>query len=323
MGISESETALDATSRLEAYRLMLRTRAFDEHCAEILEAGRPLPHFHSGIGQEALSVGGVMALRGDDSLIYTHRGIGQLLAKGVSMREAVCDLEMVEGGTNGGIGSVMHVSRPDIGVHGREGVFGTRFGMAVGLALASQLRGLDQVTMCFYGEAAGARGPMYEAMNMAVLWNLPIIFVAENNGWSFTSRTEWLYPEGRMSNVWRGFDIPVEVIDGNDVDVVYGAAAKAVARARTGSGPSVLEGMTYRMDPHIWYDKAEYQPAEELKKWSEKDPLAITRERLLGDGTEPAAFEAEAAHAKSEVEAAFDFAASVPAPEWTGEVVEV
>jgi acetoin:2,6-dichlorophenolindophenol oxidoreductase subunit alpha len=269
---------------ISLYRTMLVSRGFDERCAELLARGEPVPHFHSGVGQEALMVGAVAPLRPDDQILYTHRGYGHLLAKGVPLHEIALDTFMKSGGTNEGFGGVMHVNRLDLGVPGREGVFGTRFGIAAGLALACQRRALDQVVVCFYGEAAGARGALYEAMNMAVLWRLPLVFVAENNGWSFSSRTEWLFPEGRMSRVWRGFEIPVEVIDGNDLEAVYGEISTAVERARSGQGPSVVEGLTYRVDPHIWWDDAAYQPTPEIEQWRASDPVARTRERLLATG---------------------------------------
>lgn len=275
------QSALSTPDYLGIYRNMLLSRGFDEHCTRMLRDGKMVPHFHSGVGQEALMVASVAPLCPTDQMIYTHRGYGHLLAKGVSLREIALDTFMKAGGTNHGLGGNMHVARPDLGVPGREGVFGTRFGIAAGLALAAKLDGTDQVTVCFYGEAAGARGILYEALNMAVLWNLPVVFIAENNGWSFASRTEWLFPNGRMSRVWRGFDIPVEEFDGNDPQETHHVVGQAVARARAGRGPSVLEGMTYRVDPHIWYDKAHYQPRSEVENWRARDPLGIARAQLL------------------------------------------
>jgi pyruvate dehydrogenase E1 component alpha subunit len=300
---------------------MVVSRRFDERCMAMLASGEMIPHYHSGAGQEALMVASVAPLRRDDQIIYTHRGYGHLLAKGIPLVEIVLDTFMKSGGTNNGFGGVMHVNRPDLGVPGREGVFGTRFGIAAGLALASKLRGLDQVTVCFYGEAAGARGALYEALNMAVLWDLPVIFVAENNGWSFTSRTEWLYPDGRMSRVWRGFEIPVVEIDGNDAEAVYAEIATRVAEARAGGGPAIVEAMTYRLDPHIWWDDASYQPAEEIAKRRADDPLPRTRRRLLACGTAAADLDELEREALSEVEDAFARADAAPAATWPDEDV--
>jgi pyruvate dehydrogenase E1 component alpha subunit len=301
---------------LSTYRVMVLSRAFDERMGELNRAGVPVPHYHSGIGQEALMVAAVTPLRKTDQMIYTHRGYGHLLAKGISLREIALDLFMKAGGTNNGFGGVMHVNRPDLGVPGREGAFGVRFAIAAGLALAAQLDKRDDVSLCFYGEAAGSRGILYEALNMAVLWKLPVVYVAENNGWSVSSRTEWLYPEGRMSQVWRGFEIPVEVIDGNDAEAVFLTVSRAVARARAGKGPSVIEALTYRMEPHIWKDKAAYQPAEELAEWRKRDPLLRAAKRLLELGTPQTELESIAKWAQHEVELTFNAVNAAPNATW-------
>lgn len=298
-----------------AYRTMAVSRFFDEECMSRLASGEVLPHYHSGAGQEALMVASVAPLRGDDRIIYTHRGYGHLLAKGVSLREIALDLFMKAGGTNHGLGGVMHVNRPDLGVPGREGVFGTRFGLAAGFGLADKLNADDRVTVCFYGEAAGARGILYEAVNMGKLWSLPVVFVAENNGWSFTSRTEWLFPNGRMSDVWRGF-VPVHVVDGNDTEEVWTVMADAVEHARSGAGPVVVEGMTYRLDPHIWWDDAAYQPDDEVDERRHHDPLTRLWTRLIELGVAPGTLDRLDAEARAEVHDAFLAVSEAADAEW-------
>jgi pyruvate dehydrogenase E1 component alpha subunit len=224
---------------------------------------------------------------------------------------------MKVGGTNHGLGGNMHVARPDIGVPGREGVFGARFGIAVGLALAAKLNSSDDIVLCFYGEAAGARGTLYESLNMAVLWKLPVVFVAENNGWSFSSRTEWLFPDARMSRVWRGFDIPVDEVDGNDLELVASTIERAAQRARTGHGPSVVEALTYRVDPHIWYDTATYQPDAEIEQWRTKDPIGLLHSKLVEHGVS----REEIAHidmkVREQVAAAFQAVDEADDGDWT------
>ena len=308
MGLSVEELA-------RVYQTMAVSRYFDEECGARLAAGEALPHYHSGIGQEALMVASVAPLRRDDRIIYTHRGYGHLLAKGVTLREIALDLFMKAGGTNYGLGGVMHVTRPDIGVPGREGVFGTRFAIATGLALAAKLEDSDRVVVCFYGEAAGARGILYEALNMCKLWSLPVVFVAENNGWSFSSRTEWLFPSPRMSDAWSGF-VPVSVVDGNDVEAVWDAMSTAVELARGGGGPSVVEGMTYRLDPHIWWDDAAYQPAEEVVDRRGDDPLDAARDRLVALGFSATDIDAREDAARQDVADAFDAVADAPDAVW-------
>ena len=258
----------------------------------------------------------VIGLRPDDKLIYTHRGYGHLLAKGISAEKILLDLFMKYGGTNNGLGGVMHVNDPDRGVYGREGVFGTRFGLACGFALADVLRKSDAVTLCFYGEAAGSRGPLYEAINMSKLWKLPVVFIAENNGWSFTSRTEWLYPGGRMSSVWEGF-VPTHVVDGNDADQVYEVTHAAVERARSGEGPSVIEGLTYRVDPHIWYDDASYQPLSEIESWRRGDPIGRFTDALLTAGVSAETLDSVRQAAAQEVDHAFDALGRARDAQWS------
>lgn len=298
------------------YRTMMLSRRFDDRLGELNRRGVSVPHYHSGIGQEALMVAAVAPLRKTDQMIYTHRGYGHLLAKGISLCEIALDLFMKAGGTNHGLGGVMHVNRPDLGVPGREGVFGGRFAIAAGLALAAKLDGRDEITVCFYGEAAGARGILYEALNMAVLWKLPVIYIAENNGWSFSSRTEWLFPEGRMSRVWRGFDIPVEVIDGNDAEAVFATVSRAAAIARAGNGPSVIEALTYRIEPHIWRDRAAYQPGDEITAWRERDPIPRLAQRLSELGMGPDEIDAIARSAEDEVERTFAAVEAAPDATW-------
>lgn len=307
---------LDVDTFAGVYRSMTLSRSFDEECGARLKRGEVLPHYHSGIGQEALMVASVAPLRPDDRIIYTHRGYGHLIAKGITVREIALDLFMKAGGTNYGLGGVMHVTRPDLGVPGREGVFGTRFALATGLGLAAKLAGSDRVVVCFYGEAAGARGILYEALNMCKLWSLPVVFVAENNGWSFSSRTEWLFPSPRMSDAWTGF-VPVSVVDGNDVEAVWDTMQTAVERARAGAGPSVVEGMTYRLDPHIWWDDAAYQPSEEVAERRGGDPVAASREKLLALGMEEGAVDELEQQARAEVDEAFDAVASAPDATWS------
>jgi TPP-dependent pyruvate/acetoin dehydrogenase alpha subunit len=284
---------------------MLLSRRFDEACNALVKAGAEVPHFHSGTGQEALSVAATVQLRPSDQLIYTHRGYAHLLAKRVPLEQIALDMFMKAGGTNNGLGGAMHVCRPDLGVNGREGVFGGRFGIAAGMALSARLDGRDDVVMCFYGEAAGARGILYESLNMAVLWRLPIIYIAENNGWSYSSRTDWLFPDGRMTAVWRGFDIPVAEVDGNDAEAVHAVVAAAIARARAGEGPSVIEGMTYRLDPHHLHDSDDYREHEEVSAWRERDPIVRALRRLDECDVGPSVLAEAEATVQEEVDAAF------------------
>lgn len=271
---------------LKAYKLMLTSRLLDEFCEqEFVDKGVNLRHYHSSIGQEALSVGGAVGLRQDDYLYYTHRGVAPLLSKGITLDKVMRDLFFKPGGTNRGTGSVMHSLAPELGIPGRNGVFGDRFTIASGLALSAKLRDTQQVSVCYYGEAAAARGMYYEAINLAVLWKLPIIFIGENNGFSISSRTREIYATGDLSSMWKGYDIPVVKVDGNDIIAVLEAVETAVERAREGKGPTVIEGVTYRISAHIPMEaQFAYRSEDEVKEWREKDPIDRARKYLIGRG---------------------------------------
>ena len=268
---------------LKAYKLMMASRLLDEFCeGEFVDKGVNLRHYHSSIGQEALSVGGVVGLRKDDFLYYTHRGVAPLLTKGIELDKVMRDLFFRPGGTNRGTGSVMHSLAPELGIPGRNGVFGDRFTIASGLALSAKLRDTQQVSVCYYGEAAAARGMYYEAINLAILWKLPVIFIGENNGFSISSRTREIYATGDLSSMWKGYDIPVVKVDGNDLIAVMEAVGTAVERAREGKGPSVIEGVTYRISAHIPMEaQFAYRSRDEVDEWRQKDPIDRAKKYLM------------------------------------------
>jgi TPP-dependent pyruvate/acetoin dehydrogenase alpha subunit len=272
---------------LQAYRLMLTSRAIDDACTRTLAEGAAVPNYHSARGQEALVALGLV-LDGPDYLQFTYRDFAPLLAKGLSLERLVADLRLKSGGTTEGFGGIMHVAAPELGVVGRNSVFGSRFGIAVGLAVSAQLEGAGRVVMCPYGEAEGGRGPLYEAINFACLRSLPVIFVAENNGFSISARTSELYAGGDMSSMWRGMPMPVSAVDGNDVAAVYAATEAAVLRAREGLGPSLVETLTYRIDAHFpteadFLGRFDYRTDAEIDLWRARDPIERTEQRLIAD----------------------------------------
>ena len=287
--------------RLRAYRLMLISRAIDDNCAATLEAGGAVPNYHSGRGQEALVALGLV-LEADDYLQYTYRDFGPLVGKGLSVEQLVGDLRLKVNGTTAGFGGIMHVSAPELGIPGRNSVFGSRFGIAVGLALSAVVEGDRRVVLSIYGEAEGGRGPLYEAINFACLRSLPIIFVAQNNGFAISARTSELYAGGDMSGMWRGMPMPVVKVDGNDIEAVHASVAGCVERARAGLGPSLLEVVTYRIDAHFpteadFLGRFDYRTDEEIDGWRLRDPIARFEGRLLAEGVT----DAEIAAIKGEV----------------------
>ena len=241
------------------------------------------------------------------------------MGKGVSLRDVMYDLFFCNGeengGTNRGCGSKMHTYSPEVGIVGRNGVFGTRFTFSAGLAYASTVRNDGKVALCMYGEAEGSRAQYFEAMNMAVLWKLPVVFVAEHNGFSVDSRTEDMYALNSMVKLWRGFEIPVKQFDGNNLCEVVAVVSEAIERARAGEGPSVLEGMTYRIMPHSPLDlnHLQYRTQDEIEEWKKKDPIDSARAYLIGQG-ELTAQEDEALRRaiQTEIETIYAEAMAVP-----------
>jgi pyruvate dehydrogenase E1 component alpha subunit len=267
------------------YKLMLATRRFDERIQELVDSGVYLPHFHSGWGQEALSIGGVLPLEERDYLLYTHRGYGHLIAKGVPLKLLMADIYCKVGGTNDGMGNIMHAVYPQKGIVGRNGVFGARFGVAAGLALAAKMKRTGQVVACFYGEAEGNRGPFMESVNLMTLWRLPVVLIAENNGFSISTRQTSTYPSDRMADMGKSFGIPARTIDGNDARAVYEAVDEAVEKARRGDGPSLVEGKTYRVPIHKpGDDDTKYRSRMEIEQWKKRDPVKRLRQELLAAG---------------------------------------
>ena len=209
-------------------------------------------------------------------------------AKGIGLNELVADLLLKETGTNKGYGGIMHVVKPSIGIVGRNGVFGSRFGIAVGLALAIQAKGSDAVVFCSYGEAEGGRGPLYEAINFSIIRSLPIVFIPANNGFSISTRTSELYAGGDMSSLWHGGPMPVCAVDGNDLLAILSSLNEAVEHARSGKGPSLVELKTYRVDAHIpaeisMFGSHVYRNKAEIDSWRALDPIDRLSQYLISN----------------------------------------
>jgi pyruvate dehydrogenase E1 component alpha subunit len=269
---------------LKIYKNMLLSRALDEKCKQLLELNVFVPNFHSGTGQEATSVVPPMALGKSDYYFYTHRDYGGLIARGVPLIKVVGDLMLKKSGSNQGFGGIMHSVSPELGIVGRNGVFGSRFGIAAGVAMKIKLKNQEGVVLCAYGEAEGSRGPIYEALNFSVLRGLPIIFLAENNGFSISARTNELYAGGNMSDLFRGFDIPIESVDGNSVLEIWESVNRLREESVKHQKPALLECRTYRIDPHIPTDKELYRPKDEVIEQRKRDPILQFENYLTLEG---------------------------------------
>jgi pyruvate dehydrogenase E1 component alpha subunit len=272
----------DAALR-DMLRSMLRIRAFEEALARLHRRGQ-LPGFvHLYIGEEAVAVGVCSALRADDRITSTHRGHGHLIAKGADVDGMMAELFGRATGLCQGKGGSMHSVDFSLGVLGTNGIVGGGIPIATGAAWADRHLGRDTVTVAFFGDGAANQGVFLEALNLAAIWSLPVIFCCENNGYTEWTPTEKL-TAGSIAERAHPFGIPGVRVDGNDVLAVHEAVSTAVARARAGEGPTLLECVTYRHHGHNEGEEAfsgRYRPEDEISVWMGRDPIPGFRKRLL------------------------------------------
>jgi pyruvate dehydrogenase E1 component alpha subunit len=293
---------------------MIRIRALEEGIERHFLAG-DIPGFaHLSIGQEAVAAGTCAALRRDDYIASTHRGHGHTLAKGTPMRTMVAELFARETGVCRGKGGSMHIADFSVGMLGANGVVAGGFGLVAGAALSAQLLGTDRVAVCFFGDGATNRGPFHENLNLSAVWNLPAIFVLENNHYASTTSTAETMKIEDVAIRADGYGIPSAIVDGFDPLAVYGAVETAVARARSGGGPTFIECKTYRIRGHYIGDPERYRTKDEVEGHKSDDPIVRLQARL-GEALTSDEFEALWNGAREEfVEAVAFSQASPPAP---------
>jgi 2-oxoisovalerate dehydrogenase E1 component len=298
---------------VEMQRRMLRIRGFEERVAQLYRDGLVPGFVHLSIGQEAAAVGACWALRPDDVITSTHRGHGHCLAKGLDPLGMFAELMAREEGTNRGRGGSMHIADPKLGIFGANGIVAAGLPIAVGAATASQIRGQDTVAVAFFGDGAAAQGAFHEALNLAAVWRLPVIFFCENNGYSEFSPAASQHAT-TLERRAGGYAVPYAFVDGNDVVATAGVTREAILAARSGRGPAIVEASTYRWHGHYEGDPQRYRSAEELEEWKERDPLLLHRRRLLDAGVGEAELQALESSVAAELDAAVDRARAFAAP---------
>jgi acetoin:2,6-dichlorophenolindophenol oxidoreductase subunit alpha len=303
---------------LVMYRDMVRIRFFEEQVNDLYRTARMpgLAHLYSG--EEAVAVGVCQALRRDDYITSTHRGHGHCLAKGASIDRMFAELLGKEPGYCRGKGGSMHIADQDTGNLGANAIVGGSAGIATGAAFSSKMQKLGRVAVCFFGDGALGQGVLYEVMNMASLWKLPILYVCENNLYNeYTHNTETT--AGSMSERAAAFAIPTAEIDGQDVRLVYATARQQVERARMGEGPGFILANTYRYHGHHVGDvqRAYYRSKEEEEFWkAERDPISILSAWLLAENLTTAKhLERIRAEVQAEIAAGVEFGLNAPFPE--------
>ncbi|MDM0038675.1 thiamine pyrophosphate-dependent dehydrogenase E1 component subunit alpha [Variovorax sp. J22G21] len=317
------------------YRTMARIRAF-ENAAEAASQGgvsaygqeaagaaRVRGPLHLSTGQEAVPAGVCAHLAPTDYLTSTHRGHGHTLAKGANLTRMMCELFGKATGFNGGKGGSMHIADFSVGMLGANGVVAAGLPIAVGAAHAQKLQRRDAITVCFFGDGAINRGPFLEALNWARVYQLPVLFVCEDNRWSATTASGPMTAGDGASARARALDIAATQVDGNDVFAVHAAAARLVAEVRSGAGPRLLHALTYRVKGHVSVDPAAYRDAGELAAALATDPIANARMQCLQAGVAAAALDAIDAEAQREVEAALAAAAAAPWPDASAAFTDV
>ena len=280
----ELDTELSTEQLLALYRQMLTIRSCEEQFVKSYQAGIIYGGCHTYIGEEAVATGVCAHLRKDDTVFSTHRGHGHALAKGVSPRQVVAELYGRATGCSGGRGGSMHLFAPEVGLMGTSGIVGPNILLAAGAAYTFRLLKTDRVSVAFFGDGAVNNGAFHEGVNLATVWQLPVIFVNENNLYATEVAFAQTTRNPSVASRAQVYGLPGVEVDGNDVLAVYQAAREAIGRARAGEGPTLLECKTYRTRPHAeGMRDATYRTEEEIQEWKGRDPINRFRDTLVND----------------------------------------
>jgi acetoin:2,6-dichlorophenolindophenol oxidoreductase subunit alpha len=302
-------------ARLEMYRRIVLVRRLEEGLGVLHKQGKTRGPIHRCDGQEAVGIGATAMLRDTDFLTSTHRGHAHFVGKGLDLHRIIAEIFGRKTGYCGGRAGHMLIADASKGMLGGNAIVGACIPAAAGMALSSQILGNGRVAMCIFGDGAAQTGIWHETMNMAALWKLPLIFVLEHNEFGLTVHSTIQSSVQDLSSRAPGYGIPATIVDGNDVAAVYKAVAPMVDRARRGEGPGMVECKTYRLEGFSTSDMGGYQPAADIAKWKERDPLRVAFDALTGEIGEARLAEIEQ-EATVEVRTAFDRALSDPLPEF-------
>jgi TPP-dependent pyruvate/acetoin dehydrogenase alpha subunit len=301
--------------RLALHRLMLEIRFFEEAWTRLFNAGKTGPG-HSSIGMEAIAAAFGVLLRPGDSTYATYRGHAHTLARGVPMNGTMAELLGRATGINGGKGGSMHLTSVQHGMMGSYAIIGAHLPVAAGTALAAKYLGKDDVTVCFFGDGTTNIGAFHEALNLAAIWDLPVVYVCENNHYmEYTPISEVTAVPRPAADRASAYGLEPIVVDGNDADVMYAVAQEAIAKARAGGGPTLIEALTYRHLGHASSDPGKYRPEEEVARWMALDPIPAYRLRLLEAGIEPSDLDAMEQESRAKAEEAATYAVDSPLPD--------
>jgi len=298
------------------YRMMQEARLFEKRAQDLFLEGLIKGTSHLALGQEAVAAGFAASLRDDDLVYCTYRGHVHTLLRGAPMGALMAELMGRSNGICGGKGGSMHLTDVSHGAMGSYAIVGAHMPIAAGAAWAAQERGTGQVVVCFFGDGTTNIGAFHEALNLAVVWNLPVVYVCENNLYmEYTPIGQVTAVGNPAADRASAYGLEPIVVDGNDVDEVHETAVRQVGRAREGGGPSLVEAKTYRHGGHSRADPAKYRPEDEVKEWLARDPIPAYRERLLASGVEAEAVDRIEREALVAVERATEEAKAGPVPD--------
>lgn len=320
----EANILLDKDKAESLYRNMLTIRMFENRVSKCFAKGQVQGFVHLCIGQEATATGVCANLEDDDYISSTHRGHGHIISKGADVKTMMAELFGRETGYCHGKGGSMHISDTSIGVLGANGIVGGGFNLAAGAAFACKMKKPGSIVVCFFGDGSSNEGSWHEAMNIASVWKLPIMFVCENNLYGISSRIDRAMAVENVSDRAAAYAMERIIADGNDVFEVYRTAKKAVSYVREGNGPMFLEYKTYRQHGHFEGEPETYRPKEEIEKWLANDPIIncekyMTENGLMDEKTMHSVKEEVA----SEIEKAVEYAAASPFPPISSAVEDV
>ena len=307
---------VSAKMRLDWYRQMYRIRAFEEQIPFLDKAKLLQGTAHLYIGMEAIAVGACAVMQEKDKLTSTHRGHGHCSARGLDIKRMMAEIMGRSSGYCRGKGGSMHITDISRGMLGADGIVGGGIPIAVGAALGARLKGVDSVVFSFFGDGASNQGSFHEALNFAGVFQLPVVFICENNLWALSAPFAESTAGQSVFRRAAAYGMKGELVDGNDVEAVFEAVSRVAKSARQGDGPSLLECQSYRWHPHSVFTQNEIRPAKEIEEWKQRDPIERYRARLLKSKAVTAETLGQIkAEVAAEIDAAVQHAKQSPAPD--------
>ncbi|HEX9642657.1 MAG TPA: thiamine pyrophosphate-dependent dehydrogenase E1 component subunit alpha [Acidimicrobiia bacterium] len=308
-----SEAQLDRSTAVYLFEAMVRARAFERRAYDLFLQGLVKGTTHLGLGQEAVAAGFAAAMAGDDLTYCTYRGHNHTLLRGAPMSALMGELLGRENGICRGKGGSMHLTDVAKGAMGSYAIVGAHLPIAAGAAWAAQVRGTSQVVVCFFGDGTTNIGAFHEALNIAAVWRLPVVFVCENNLYmEYTAISDVTAVANPAADRAPAYGLEGIIVDGNDVEAVHAVAVERIGRARAGDGPSLVEAKTYRHGGHSRADPGTYRPEEEIQEWLDRDPVVLYRARLDSAGVPAGELDAIVAAAAAEVDEATEASKASP-----------